>query len=140
MAINIVLAFLVIQTKQNTEAIHAQLVANRAETRAAIWALVTKSNDYIIDEPGILLSLFTNEGMTDEKELQMNQWLIQFWGSREFVWLQYRDGVVDESTYKTIIDERYMFEYPRMSEWRDKTAHHIYDPDFVEPVNSEYRD
>lgn len=140
LAIIITLVFLVIHTKQNTEAIHAQLVANRAEARAAIWALVSKSNDYAIAEPRIKLSLYKNEAMTDEEESQMIDWLTDFWGTREFVWLQYRDGVVDEATYKTIIDERFMFGFPRVSEWWDEYAHQIYDPDFVELINSEYRD
>jgi hypothetical protein len=41
LAVVVTLVFLGVQTHQNTEAINAQLVANQAQSRAAIWELVS---------------------------------------------------------------------------------------------------
>ena len=139
LAIIITLVFLVIQTKQNTDAIDAQLVANRAEARAAIWALVSKSTEYTIAQPRIGQNLKSTEMLSDEDQQVVFDWLVVFWGTREFVWLQFRDGVVDESTYKTIMDQRILLANPRVSEWWDQWAMQLYDPDFVKVINDRYR-
>ena len=139
LAIIITLVFLVIQTKQNTDAIDAQLVANRAEARAAIWALVSKSSEYTIAQPRIGQNLKSTEMLSDEDQQVVFDWLVVFWGTREFVWLQFRDGVVDESTYKTIMDQRILLANPRVSEWWDQWAMQLYDPDFVKVINDRYR-
>ena len=139
LAIMITLVFLVIQTKQNTDAIDAQLVANRAEARAAIWTLVSKSSEYAIAQPRIGKNLKSTEMLSDEDQQVLFDWLVVFWGTREFVWLQFRDGVVDQSTYETIMDQRILLANPRVSEWWDEWAVQLYDPDFVKVIDDHYR-
>ena len=139
-AILITLVFLVVQTKQNTDAINAQLVANRGEARAAIWEQVTAGLVLETENPRIQMNLRSVGDLSEEEQTELQTYLILLWGTREFVWLQYRDGVVDEATYKTIMDERHLFTLPRVSEWWDERAATFYDPEFVELINSQYRD
>ena len=139
-AILITLVFLVVQTKQNTDAINAQLVANRGEARAAIWEQVTSALILQTENPRIMMNLRSAGDLSAEEQGELDSFLILMWGTREFVWLQYRDGVVDEATYKTIMDERHLFTLPRVSEWWDERAATFYDPEFVELINSQYRD
>lgn len=138
-AIVVTLVFLVVQTGQNTDAINAQIQASRAESRAAIWELAFKSIDQSIANPSISINLESTEVLSAEDEAQLFDYLIGFWATREFVWLQYRDGVVDEKTYKAMMDERLMFDFPKVASWWDEFALEYFDSEFVELINTQYR-
>jgi hypothetical protein len=139
LAVLVTLVFLVVQTRQNTEAINAQLLATKAESRAAIWEMVYTSLDQLVANPRISIALGTSEKLSEEEQQQVSDWLVGFWGTREFVWLQYQDGTIDQKTFEAIIDERHFLQLPRVSLWWDESAHIAYDPEFVELINSDYR-
>lgn len=139
LAILITLIFLAVQTNQNTNAIDAQLTANRAQARASIWEFIYRSIDASTANPRISLSLQAEEPLTPEAEAQLGNWLLGFWGAREFVWLQYQDGVVDEATCETVMYEPIMFEYANAKQWWDRFAGSVFDPEFVQEVERRHR-
>jgi hypothetical protein len=139
LAVVVTLVFLGVQTHQNTEAINAQLVANQAQSRAAIWELVSQSIEQSVVSPAITLNLRSTRTLTAEEQEELDNWMLGFWSAREFIWLQYQDGLVDRLTYETIVDEGHMLAIPRMGEWWDRNALKYYNAGFVETVNTDVR-
>jgi hypothetical protein len=139
LAIVVTLIFLFVQASQNTDAINAQLIANRAESRAAIFELVSQAVEQTVEHPDISVSLHSTGPLTPEAEAKMDNWLTGFWAAREFLWLQYQDGVIDQATFESIIDGGGILALPRVSDWWDRSAAMLYDPDFVRLINTRYR-
>lgn len=135
-AVLITLLFLVVQMRQNTEAINAQLGSNRVAARAAVFELAFKAVDYRMASPRIGVNLYSNEALSLEEERELDGYIITFWAAREFVWFQYQDGSLDQSTFDTMMADVSYLAIPRMQKWWDERAEAVFDPDFVAYINS----
>ena len=135
-AILVTLVFLAYQTKQNTDALNAQLGSNRVAARAAIFELAMKPVEYRMNSPRIYRNLNSSEELSIEEEGEMDGYIQGIWVAREFVWLQFKDGVLDEATFETMMDDVRFLDNYRHSDWWDNRAAAVLDADFVEYINS----
>ncbi|MBW2241519.1 MAG: hypothetical protein JRH01_05990 [Deltaproteobacteria bacterium] len=90
-AILVTLAYLTIQTRQNTEALHAN---SRQATMAADIEFLTA----LMDNPEIEANVRLPE-LSPTQESQIQPYVIAFMRIREFAWFQYKSGVLDETTW-----------------------------------------
>lgn len=129
-AIFVTLGYLAIQTQQNT-------VALNADSRTTLWELHLGILDHLIQDPDIMGSWNQPEPLTPEQKVTLGNWLFEFVGQREFMWLQFRDGIVDELTMRTMIsDIDQLLVHPRLLDWWNLTADFYFDPGFVQLVNT----
>jgi hypothetical protein len=134
-AILITLVFLAYQTKQNTDALTAQLGSNRVAARAAIFDLAMRPIDYRMNSPRIYRNLNSLGELTIEEEGELEGYIQVIWVAREFVWLQYQDGALDEATFETMMADVRFLDNPRHSEWWNNRAPAVLDADFIKYIN-----
>ena len=128
------LGYLAVQTQQSTIAINA-------ESRTALWELQIGALDHLIQNPSIVTSWDQPESLTDEQKVVLSNWLFEFVGQREFMWLQYQSGIVDEQTMKTMIsDVDQLLVRPRLRAWWNLTSDFYFDPGLVQLVNARAND
>ena len=97
--------------------------------------------DTVIENPDIVASWNQQEPLTLEQKVKLGNWLFKFLGQREFMWLQFRDGIVDEQTMETMIsDIDQLMVNPRLLNWWNLTSDFYFDPGFVRLVNSRLDD
>jgi len=129
-AIFVTLGYLAVQTQQNTVALNAQ-------SRTTLWDLHTGILDHVIEKPEIIASWDQSEPLTLEQKIVLGNWLFEFVGQREFMWLQYRDGIVDAETMETMIsDIDQLLAHERLLNWWNLTSDFYFDSAFVELVNA----
>jgi hypothetical protein len=84
------LVYLAVQTRQNTEAIQAQV---RAVLLATDTELIYKNMEY----PELVLS--RNNPQTEQEKVLITSHILVMLRQRENYWIQYRNGVLDEETW-----------------------------------------
>jgi hypothetical protein len=92
-AVVITLVYLAIQIKQNTNALHGQ-------SRQSLVSVAQAELFAMMEHPDIAFSQF-KENLTPEERMKLGAWLIALMRAREFAWLQYRSGVLDEIQWRT---------------------------------------
>lgn len=131
-SILVTLFFLTMQFGLNTKAAHAT-------ARTAIWQINQMTTASLIRVPRIAVSMRKPGLLTLEEKTELFSWLVSYYGVREFVWLQYRDGVVDQRTFDTYLDGiENQLVLPRNLSWWRKFSDTMYDPEFVNFVNAKY--
>lgn len=133
-AILVTLGYLAIQIQQNT-------VTLNAESRTTLWELHKGVLDHVIQNPSIVTSWDQPEPLTDAQKVMLGNWLFEFVGQREFMWLQYQSGIVDEQTMETMIsDIDQLLVHRRLLDWWNLTSDFYFDPGFVQLVNARASD
>jgi hypothetical protein len=94
-AVVVTLVYLVIQTQQNFDAINAN---SRQVSIASDLQIIATS----LSIPGLDLLKFKDD-MTDEEAATLQGWLVMLVRSRENQWFQYRDGLLDERTWRSYL-------------------------------------
>ena len=105
------LLVLIFETRQNTNALYTQ-------SRNAIMEASQMELALQFDNPDIALTIIKEEPLTQEEQIRLDAFLTSSLRAREFVWLQYRDGVIDEDQYRTelaVIEE--IFDAARNRRW-----------------------
>jgi hypothetical protein len=95
-AIVVTLVYLTIETRQNTDA----LLANSRQA-ALNGDLAIMSN--AIDHPDVGRALFNAAADVPDDEIRHRALLISFLRVREFVWSQYKAGLMDEDAWQSYI-------------------------------------
>ncbi len=129
-AILITLAYLVVETQQNTVAIQGTIrQAMLAEDRE----LLLKWVDY----PFLYINVSDITALTDDEKLQVSSWLIAFARTRENHWLQYQNGVIDEATWSSYLGPfvNIMSMGPTREWWRTRASRGVFDQGFVDYVD-----
>ena len=130
LAILVTLVYLTVQVQQNT-------VAMNADTRTTLWELHTGVLDHVIEQPSIVIMYTKQESLTEEEKIVLGNWLFEFFGQREFMWLQSQSQVLDQATMETMIsDITQLLVYPRILQWWELTREFYFDPGFVELVSA----
>ena len=90
------LVYLAIQTRQNTDALRS---ASRQATMETDIALLMK----IADEPQISINLQADSesDLTARDVAQVEAFVISVLRCREYAWIQYREGILDEGAWKS---------------------------------------
>ena len=129
-AIVVTLAYLAIQTQQNT-------AATQASVRQAILESEMELVRQLVDYPIVFTGRSGDADLTDEELVQLHANLLVLVRTRENQWLQYQNGVIDEitwRTYQTAIPAVLSTEFMR-SWWRNRTARGEFDEGFVTAVD-----
>ena len=103
--------FLVFELDQNTNALYAE---SRQSTLFAAQAELFE----MLDRPELYLTVLQAEPLSELEQLRLSAWLNALMRAREFSWLQYQDGIMDEaqwSTERTIMV--WILSAPRTREW-----------------------
>lgn len=135
-AILATLLFLALQAKQNSDALNAQLGSNRVAASAAVYELALKPVEFRMNSPRIGVNLYSDETLSFEEERELDGYISTLWVAREFVWLRYRDGSLDQETFETMMADVSYLSIPRMRDWWNKNAARVFENDFIEYINS----
>ena len=88
--IAVTLIYLSVQVRQNTRALNTQ-------SRQATLSCSTSELLAAVEHPDIHLAMLRGvNGLSPEENIKVNFWLTAVMRSREFAWLQFRDGNIDE--------------------------------------------
>ena len=88
------LIFLAFETRQNTNALYAQ--SRQAILKAALQEIAIQG-----ENPDLALIIIKTESLTPEEHVRLDAWLSLLLRVREFAWLQYRSGIIDEAQWET---------------------------------------
>jgi hypothetical protein len=128
-AIVATLAYLAIQTQQNTAAVQASVRQSMLEAdRDSLYMAV--------DHP----FMYRRSDLTAEEQLQLIGYLTAFIRTRENYWLQFRNGVLDESTWESyrgaLVIVIFSSDFGRRV-WAQQTANGlVFDPGFVAAIET----
>lgn len=87
------LIYLAVQVRQNTKALQAQSrQAALSSAQAELFAIV-EHPDIMLAQTGV------TTGLSPEGNVKLAFWLLAVMRSREFSWLQYRDGIIDDDQW-----------------------------------------
>ncbi len=124
------LAYLAVQIRQNTRMMRASIRQSRSDSMQQAFTNIANGN---ISE--IMVKDRNHEQLTDVERHRLMMWHIGSWRSRETIFLQAKDGMLDESTFeqqKTIIGS--VMEAPSAHEFW-KVNKDTLDPGFQEWVD-----
>ena len=130
-AILATLAYLAIQTSQNTVAIQGTI-------RQAMLAEDRELLHLQIDYPHLQEALLAKPGtLTDEEKIIVSAFLTSFVRSRENQWFQYRNGVLDQATWNSYRQPiRWVLSYEITRPWwTSRLSTGEFDEDFVAEVS-----
>jgi len=127
-AVLITLIFLIVQLKQNTDAI-------KANTRHTIITTDLHGISDGIEHPTIEHSMYKRE-LTEHEKIQLEWWLIGLCRSREHQWFQYRHGSLDRRTWQANMSALGRnLSFPRTRGWWNLVSYSYFDHGFVEEIN-----
>lgn len=133
-AIVVTLVYLAIEIRQNTNALYAQ-------SRQSVLSAAQAELFVTVEHPELLLDVVQEEPLTPAAQIRIGAWLAAAMRAREFSWLQYRDGTIDEVQWQTeVLIIRWLLGTPRTRDWWQNTGRFNTNPDFVEFVDQEMGD
>ena len=123
-AVFVTLVYLAVQIRQNTASI-------QASARQAIAENDQQFLFRVMDNPELSLLRYKAE-LTDAEKIRLSMYLVAIFRMRENLWRQYREGVLDEATWKSYSSSIAAFASPRVRNWLDnETIAQQFDPEFV---------
>ncbi len=93
-AIVITLIYLTVETRQNTEALNAQ-------SRESILASSQAELFFLTERPELAVLMTKPDRLSVEENIQLDAFLTALFRVREYSWLQYQAGVIDEAQWST---------------------------------------
>jgi hypothetical protein len=110
-AIVVTLVYLTIQVRQNTEALNAQ--SRQSVLTSAQTELLTS-----VAHPEMIVAITKPGALTAEENIELDAYLTASMRSREFSWLQFQSGLIDEEQWKTELAViRSIMSAPRIRLW-----------------------
>jgi hypothetical protein len=130
-AILLTLAYLAVQTKQTSNALYAN---SRATTMSADISLQAA----MLDHPEITERLIVPVGIDPPPDFSVGgmNLLVSFLRIREFAWFQYRNGILDESAFRSYMGSVRSLLGSELGQQYWPILQNSFDPDFVERVNA----
>lgn len=127
-AILVTLIYLSIQTTQNIE-------ASLASTRQTMITTDLEVLRAAMDNPSIFIKMSTNQELTPEDERRLQTWLVMLVRTREYQWLQYKNGLLDKQSWEAYLSGlRGNLSYQLSRSWWNNSAYN-FDHEFVDEVN-----
>jgi uncharacterized MnhB-related membrane protein len=128
------LIYLAMQVRQNTNALHAQSgQAVLSSAQAGLFAMM--------ENPDVHLSIVKTDSLTPKEHVKLHFWLASFMRLREFAWLQYQNGIIDDVQWSTeLVIIRSVLSSHRLRDWWDSVGRNIYGARFAEFVDDALRD
>ena len=125
------LLILIFEIRQNTDALYAQ-------TRQAI--LIGSLQELLLqfDNPDIALSIIKEDPLTPEELIRLDAFLSANLRAREFSWLQYQDGVVDDGQFETeVAVVQWVFDSSRVRLWWDNLGRGTFSTEFARFIDNQ---
>ena len=125
LAVVITLIVLIVEIRQSTSALSAQ--SRQSDLSAAQNELFT-----VVNHPEISMALAKEEPLTPEENVKVGAFLIAMMRAREFSWLQFRSGLIDERQWKTegsVIQP--LLSSPRTRRWWTVQGRALVNPEFA---------
>ena len=132
-AIVVTLVYVVIEINQNTEALNAQTRQTVLEgSQAELFELV--------DRPEIAVSLVKDAPLTANENIQLHMYLIANMRVREFSWLQYKSGTIDQLQWDTeFVVMKIILGTPRSRLWWSTIGRPAFSQEFATFVDDSIR-
>ncbi len=133
-AIVVTLAYLALQTQQNTSAL---LSASRQETLNAELTFITQALEYPYLDTATTEEEIAN--LTREQRARMFLVSVSLFRTRENYWNQYRNGVLDRETwltYRSTLLEFIKFNPYVKQRWEANVKNQGFDVSFLNEINS----
>lgn len=122
------------QLRQTTEALHAQSrqsVLNSSQ--AELFALM---NDSVLAR-----SFADGHDLSPDENIRLHLYLSALVRAREFSWLQFRNGQIDETQWATeLVVMQNVLGTKRTRRWWDKMGRHTFGAEFASFVNASIQD
>ena len=130
-AILVTLAYLAIQTQQNTDEL-------RSQTRLGLFELGQQEFPIWIEYPELTTFIIDNDlDMSLEQKIQLDSVLLLAMSRREFAWREFQAGVLDQGSWDSELDTiSLLMGTERTRSWWNNLAKFSYDEDFAEVVSS----
>ena len=93
-AIVVSLIVLTVEVRQNTEALNAQ-------SRQSVLAAAQNELFVSVDHPNFAAALVKPGPLTEEENIQLDAYFTATLRAREYSWLQYRSGTIDQDQWDT---------------------------------------
>jgi hypothetical protein len=125
-AIVVTLLYLTVEVRQNTDALHAQ-------SRQSVLTSAQTELFVALDHPEITKSMIKPGPLTAEENIQIDAFLTAALRVREFSWLQFRSGLIDEAQWNTeLAVMRSLLSSARSRLWWDKLGRSYVSAEFSE--------
>jgi hypothetical protein len=128
------IGFLAYEIRQNTVATHAQ-------TRESILSATQTELEAIREDPNLIHSIIKEERLTADEQIKLYVWLVSALRIREFSWLQWKSGIIDEAQWETELAVTVaILQAPRVRLWWSTLGHKTVSEDFSAFVNVQIMD
>lgn len=110
-AVVVTLIVLIVEIRQNTEALNAQ-------SRQSLLTAAQTQLLLVADQPDIITSISKPGPLTGEENAKLDAWLTASMRGREYAWLQYKRGLIDDDQWNTeLAVTRIVVSSPRTRLW-----------------------
>lgn len=128
------LLYVAIQLKQNTAALNSQ-------SRQAVLECSQAELFQRVEFPEIDIATAKEGIPSPEEQVKISVYMMAPFRAREFSWLQYQNGAIDEAQWNTEKIVISVVLSPRRTQtWWEKISKYNYNPDFVSYVDSHILD
>ena len=127
------LVFLALEIRQNTDALYS-------ESRQSVLVAAQTELLQIVENPGLVVSATKEGPLTEEEQVALGAWLAAAMRAREYSWLQYRDGTIDDAQWETeVFVIRWMLDSARTQQWWVNIGRKNVNPDFGSFVDADIK-
>ena len=121
------LIYLAVQVRQSNR-------LSRAQARQTMMQVVQGELYKLMDNPRLIEAML-EEPSNDQDRARLAMWLTAGLRQREFDWMQYRDGVIDEETYRSYVGViSILLGTDASKRWWRTVGSTAFNPDFVSEV------
>ena len=132
-AIVVTLIYLVVEINQNTDALYA-------ESRQSVLTASQAELFELVEHPDIILSVVKEQPLTEADQVKIGAWLAAAMRAREFSWLQYSSGIIDEAQWASeVLIIRWLLDTARTRDWWRNVGRFNSNPGFVAFVEKDMK-
>jgi len=125
------LIFLAVETRQNTNALYGQ-------SRQSVLAAAQSELFLLVDHPEISLSVIKDDPLTPEENVRLDAYLAATLRAREYAWLQYGNGAIDEEQWNAeFAVTQSIMNAERVRRWWDVVGRGNSSPEFADFIDSQ---
>ncbi len=90
----------------------------------------------MLEYPGIVRSIVKTEPLTPDEHVQLNMLMVAAMRGREYSWLQYQSGIVDEAQWQTELAViLFILDSQRTRDWWEKVGRNAVSDQYSEFVD-----
>jgi len=125
------LLFLAVEIKQNTNALQAQ-------SRQSVLEAAQNELFILVEHPELSIAIGKEGPLTEDENVKLDAYLAATLRAREYAWLQFRDGAIDEVQWSAEVSVvRSILDSHRVRKWWKLIGQNISSPEFVEFMDNE---